>query len=83
MAGAEGVHGGDRFRGAELQPALVHLVHHRPGDREGRRGIAHQPVVGGQAEVDSGPHLQGVGAVGIEGGAVPAQAIGHAQAAAL
>ena len=83
MAGAEGVHGGDGFRGAELQPARINLVHHGPGDCEGRRGIAHQPVVGGQAEVDSGPHLQGVGAVGIEGGAIAAQAIGHPQAAAL
>ena len=83
MAGPEGVDAGDGFRGAELQAAAVHLLHHGAADGEGRAGFAHQAVVGGQAEVDAGPHLQRVGAVGIEGGAVAAQAVGHPELAAL
>ena len=77
MAGPEGSGGRDRFWRAELQAAAVHLIHDSPGDGKSRFALAHQPVVGGQAKVDAGPHLQGVGAVGIERGAIAAQTIGH------
>ena len=83
MAGPEGVHASDRLGGAELQAAAVHLLHHGAGDGKGRAGFSHQAVVGRQAEVDAGPHLKGMGAVGIERGAIAAQAIGHAKPAPL
>ena len=79
MAGAEGVYRRDRLGGAELEAAAIHLVHHRRANRQGGGRITHQAVVGGQPEVDAGPYLQGVGAIGIERRAIAPQAIGHPQ----
>ena len=66
MTGPKGLHRGDRLRGTELQASAVNLIHHRGADRFGGVPIAHQPVIGSQAEVDSGPYLQRMGAIRVE-----------------
>ena len=58
-------------------------MHHGAADRQSRVTVTHQAVIGRKAEVDAGPHLQGVGAIGVEGGAIAAQAVGHPQLAAV
>ena len=45
--------------------------------------VSHQAVVAGDPEVDPRPHLERVGAIGIQGRAIAAQAVGHTEGSTI